>query len=160
MLYPRFFANAVLLAGFVGLTGQGMNALADEPPESELLIEEQAPDELVTDTVMGTQVYNANDDNVGSIDNLLIDNEGRVVGAVLAVGGFLGFGAKNVAVSWDHLTFNTMERIARLDSDIDRDWLEEAPEFRTRERIERERQAEQARQEQEMQMQQQQQTQQ
>ncbi len=122
--------------------------LADETTPADLIIEEQAADVLIANTVMGTRVYNVNDEDVGRIEDLLIDGEGRLVGAVLSVGGFLGFGAKQIGVAWDKLSFHPLERIARLDANIDRAWLEEAPNFRTQEQIEAEQQSSQMRQQQ------------
>lgn len=138
------------------LSGQAADDPVDEAPMGEettstdLIIPEQADDEVAAKTVIGTRVYNVQDEQVGRIDDLLIDGEGKVVGAVLSIGGFLGFGAKEVGIAWANLDFHPLERTARLNADIDREWLEQAPDFKSRKKIEAERQAEQLRHQQEL----------
>jgi sporulation protein YlmC with PRC-barrel domain len=56
--------------------------------------------------VVGLSVYNEQNENVGSINDLLMDKSGNVKAAVLSVGGFLGMGARYVAVSYDKLKFS------------------------------------------------------
>lgn len=51
----------------------------------------------------------------GSIDDLLIDHEdGRIVGAVVSVGGFLGIGNKKVAVPYEALTWSATDEAFML----------------------------------------------
>ena len=56
--------------------------------------------------VVGLNVYNEQNENVGSINDLLMDKSGSIKGAVISVGGFLGMGAHLVAVSFDKLKFS------------------------------------------------------
>jgi sporulation protein YlmC with PRC-barrel domain len=55
--------------------------------------------------VVGLNVYNDNNQNVGSINDLLMDKSGNIKTAVLSVGGFLGVGSQLVAISFDKLKF-------------------------------------------------------
>ncbi len=55
--------------------------------------------------IVGATVYNDRDERIGSVDDLIVGQDGRVSEAVLSVGGFLGFGAKLVAVPYDQLRF-------------------------------------------------------
>ena len=55
--------------------------------------------------VAGLSVYNDNNENVGSINDLLMDKSGTVKAAVISVGGFLGVGAHLVAVPFDKIKF-------------------------------------------------------
>jgi sporulation protein YlmC with PRC-barrel domain len=57
--------------------------------------------------VAGLNVYNDNNENVGSINDLLMDKSGAIKAAVISVGGFLGMGAKLVAVPFDKVKFST-----------------------------------------------------
>ncbi len=57
--------------------------------------------------VVGLNVYNDNNENVGSINDLLMDKGGNIKAAVLSVGGFLGVGARLVAVPYEKLKFST-----------------------------------------------------
>lgn len=56
--------------------------------------------------LVGVKVYNNANENVGSIDDLLIDKSGQIKGVVIGVGGFLGMGEHLVAVSFDQLKFS------------------------------------------------------
>jgi hypothetical protein len=51
-----------------------------------------------TSKMVGSNVFNETNENVGSIDDLIITPGDRVPFAVLSVGGFLGMGAKRVVV--------------------------------------------------------------
>jgi sporulation protein YlmC with PRC-barrel domain len=57
--------------------------------------------------VVGLNVYNEQNENVGSINDLLMDKSGAIKGAVISVGGFLGMGAHLVAVSFDKIKFSS-----------------------------------------------------
>jgi sporulation protein YlmC with PRC-barrel domain len=57
--------------------------------------------------VVGLNVYNEKNENVGSINDLLMDKSGSIKAAVISVGGFLGMGARLVAVPFDKVKFST-----------------------------------------------------
>ncbi len=56
--------------------------------------------------VIGVNVYNEQNEKVGDISDVIIDSGGRVDGAVIGVGGFLGMGEHNIMVSMDKLKFS------------------------------------------------------
>ncbi|SFP30419.1 Sporulation protein YlmC, PRC-barrel domain family [Bradyrhizobium sp. Ghvi] len=53
----------------------------------------------------GVKVYNEANENIGSINDLLMDKSGNVKLAVIGVGGFLGMGEHLVAVPYEKLKF-------------------------------------------------------
>jgi sporulation protein YlmC with PRC-barrel domain len=53
----------------------------------------------------GVKVYNEANENIGSINDLLMDKTGNIKIAVIGVGGFLGMGEHLVAVPYDKLKF-------------------------------------------------------
>ncbi len=53
---------------------------------------------MTADALQGAAVYDANDERVGEVGELLIDDAGQVTDAVVDVGGFLGIGEKAVAL--------------------------------------------------------------
>src|ERR1700733_10569570 len=55
--------------------------------------------------VVGLNVYNDNNESVGSINDLLTDKSGNIKAAVISVGGFLGVGTHLVAVPFDKIKF-------------------------------------------------------
>lgn len=48
-------------------------------------------------------VYGPNGDDIGSIENLIIGDDGRLLGVIAEVGGFLDIGDTHVFVPWDQL---------------------------------------------------------
>jgi sporulation protein YlmC with PRC-barrel domain len=56
--------------------------------------------------VVGLNVYNDQNENVGSINDLLMDKAGSIKAAVISVGGFLGMGSKYVALPYDKIKFS------------------------------------------------------
>ena len=58
-----------------------------------------------TSKVVGLSVYNDNNENVGSINDLLTDKSGNIKAVVISAGGVLGVGAHLVAVPFDKVKF-------------------------------------------------------
>ncbi len=78
--------------------------------------------------LIGAEVKTTNDD-VGSVVELIIDESGQVVAVVVGVGGFLGMGEKDVAISWDKITRSGSADEMELRIDLTREELRSAPEF-------------------------------
>lgn len=55
--------------------------------------------------LMGLDVYNRADEKLGDINEILLDKDGKVKAVVIGVGGFLGMGEHDIAVSMDRLKF-------------------------------------------------------
>jgi sporulation protein YlmC with PRC-barrel domain len=60
--------------------------------------------DMRTSKIVGSTVYNDQNEKIGSVDDLVIGTD-HSVHAVLSVGGFLGMNAKLVAVPFDKLQF-------------------------------------------------------
>lgn len=83
-----------------------------------------------SDNLVGHDVKNRrNDETVGTISNLVIDEDGQVVAAILSVGGLMGIGARDVAVSWDQIERNVDGDDLTLTVDLTEDSLNNAPEY-------------------------------
>lgn len=57
------------------------------------------PADVRASKLMGTNVYNLKDENIGEVSDLVIDNGKTIKAVVVSVGGFLGMGERNVAIS-------------------------------------------------------------
>jgi sporulation protein YlmC with PRC-barrel domain len=55
--------------------------------------------------LMGLDVYNEANDKLGDINELIVDKDGKVTAVVIGVGGFLGMGEHDIAVTIDKLKF-------------------------------------------------------
>lgn len=83
---------------------------------------------LSATTLIGDSVKNYDGEDLGKIEELMIDlHSGRIAYAVLSFGGFLGIGNKLFAIPWEFLAVDQEEECFRLD--IDEDRLEHAPGF-------------------------------
>jgi sporulation protein YlmC with PRC-barrel domain len=86
------------------------------------------PRMLRASTIIGDRVRNLKGDDLGTIDELVIDiRAGRIAYAVLSYGGFLGMGDKLFAIPWEALMRRSDER--RFVLDIDEETLKNAPGF-------------------------------
>jgi len=55
--------------------------------------------------LMGLNVYNEANEKLGDINELLVDKSGKIQAVVIGIGGFLGMGEHDIAVSMDKLKF-------------------------------------------------------
>ncbi|AHY50692.1 PRC-barrel domain-containing protein [Bradyrhizobium japonicum] len=55
--------------------------------------------------LMGLNVYNEANEKLGDINELLVGKSGKINAVVIGVGGFLGMGEHDIAVSMDKLKF-------------------------------------------------------
>jgi hypothetical protein len=55
--------------------------------------------------LIGLDIYNRADEKLGDINEVLLDKDGKVKAVVIGVGGFLGMGEHDIAVSMDKLKF-------------------------------------------------------
>jgi sporulation protein YlmC with PRC-barrel domain len=81
-------------------------------------------------SLVGSHVRNKAGEDLGKLEQIMLDlSSARIGYAVLSVGGFLGIGAKMVAVPWSALAVEEVEQGPRLMLDVDRETLEHAPGF-------------------------------
>ena len=83
---------------------------------------------LSSTSIQGTNVVNFKRQDLGKIQDLMIDPQsGRVIYAVLDFGGFLGIGDKLFAVPMQAFSVDRVNEVFSLD--IDKERLENAPGF-------------------------------
>jgi sporulation protein YlmC with PRC-barrel domain len=86
------------------------------------------PTLMGADTLIGTDVYNHKDEDLGDIEEIMLDmRTGRVSYAVLSFGGFLGMGEKLFAVPWNALTLDPKNQ--RFVLTVEKERLKQAPGF-------------------------------
>jgi sporulation protein YlmC with PRC-barrel domain len=64
-------------------------------------IKEQGMDHFVFSKFKGTNVIGPDNAKVGDVSDMLFDKNGKIMGLIVGVGGFLGIGEKNVAIAMD-----------------------------------------------------------
>lgn len=86
------------------------------------------PELMGADTLMGNDVVNHIDEDLGDIKEIMLHvRSGTVAYAVLSFGGFLGMGDKLFAVPWKALTLDTVNK--RFVLNVAKERLEAAPGF-------------------------------
>ncbi|HZI84516.1 MAG TPA: PRC-barrel domain-containing protein [Casimicrobiaceae bacterium] len=86
------------------------------------------PEVMDAATLIGDAVVNANDEDLGKVEAIMLDvQSGRIAYAVLSFGGFMGMGTKLFAIPWSALTLDTEEK--RFILDVPKEKLENAPGF-------------------------------
>ena len=73
-------------------------AASSEMGSAANTITAQKPDEWLATRLRGTSVLGSDGVKIGSVDDILLDRSGSIKALVIGVGGFLGIGAKDVAV--------------------------------------------------------------
>lgn len=96
----------------------------DRPEHAKATDEMRA---LRSSTIVGLDVENRKGESLGSIDELVIAGEGKVVYVILAHGGFLGIGDKLLPIPWDTLKYDPEDKVAVIE--IAKKSLEQAPSF-------------------------------
>src|SRR5215212_6883500 len=85
-----------------GSSGSGGSAMSGMSANAKPLPGPQ-PGQIMGSDLRGTRVYGSNNESIGDISDLLLDRQGRIVAAIIGVGGFLGIGQKDVAVPFEAL---------------------------------------------------------
>ncbi len=81
---------------------------------------------------MDVAVHNVQKDRIGEVKDLLIDGDGRVVAAIIGVGGFLGMGERDVAVSYRAIKLTRDDKGKPLFVvDVTKDMLKTAPVYKS-----------------------------
>ena len=73
-------------------------AASSEMGSAANTITAQKPDEWLATKLRGTSVLGSDGVKIGSVDDILLDRSGSIKALVIGVGGFLGIGAKDVAI--------------------------------------------------------------
>lgn len=110
----------------------------------------QAPqgNQVLATELMDARIFGSDGNSIGPITDILLDRAGQVHGVVFGVGGFLGIGEKNVAVSYNALQITPIQQGSgatqgassrssswnnqyRITLNATRDQLRGAPDFRS-----------------------------
>jgi sporulation protein YlmC with PRC-barrel domain len=80
-------------------------ALAQQSPGAEKpsagkteLVMSQKPDQWLASKFRGTEVLGSDNKKIGDVSDILFDKDGKIEAYIVSIGGFLGMGAKDVAL--------------------------------------------------------------
>lgn len=91
---------------------------------------QKANDDWPASEIIGSTVRNKAGDNIGDVNELILGNDGNVRAVVIGVGGFLGMGERDVAVSFKSLSITRDEDNDEVITvDATKDTLSSAPQW-------------------------------
>ena len=128
----------------LGLSGQALaQTTPQRPPSTEAapkapvagqIVAQEADTILASRDFIGQTVYAPDKAKIGSISDLILSKDGKTVqGFVIGVGGFLGIGERNVALTMDKLKMShNADGSVMLTMDMTKDELSNAPVFKSK----------------------------
>jgi PRC-barrel domain len=124
--------KVVLAAALIALAAP----LAAQAPPAPVTETPGAPSVTVLGTqevqsILGSEVRSAANEDMGRIVDVLVDGEGRARAAIIDFGGFLGVGSRKIAVDWKALHFvPAAGKRYGIVLELTRDQVKPAPEFK------------------------------
>ena len=98
---------------------------------AQFLTKQESGDVLASNLI-GKSVYNAQDEAIGDINDLVTDKSGKVLAVLIGTGGFLGMGEKDVAIRFEDLRLVREEDNGiKVIADLNQDTLASAPDYET-----------------------------
>jgi sporulation protein YlmC with PRC-barrel domain len=116
--------SAAMLALLLTIPFGVAPTLAANPPEQT--ISSLPSGALPISDYYNQSVYDTKDNKIGDVNDLLVDNDGKVGAVIIGVGGFLGAGEKNVAVPFNALKLTDKGGKRYLVMDTTKEALEKA----------------------------------
>ncbi len=109
--------------------------IATEPRDAnDMKLDQSAsalPGQWRASKLMGQVVRNGANESIGDINDLIVDNTGKVTAVVVGVGGFLGMGEKNIALTFDQLSISRDSNNSLVVmANATKESLESAPEWK------------------------------
>jgi len=104
-------------------------AIADTTSDVMLLQQMPAGSMTVTDWYKQS-VYDPSNNKIGEVEDVLLDQSGKVTSLIVGVGGFLGAGEKDVAVPFNAVQVNKKDNKWTLVMNTTKDQLKNAPGFK------------------------------
>jgi sporulation protein YlmC with PRC-barrel domain len=80
------------------------------------------PDQIRASKMIGSSVYDVQNRDIGKVQDVILDRDGRVAAVIVDVGTFLGMGGKDVAVQLSDLKADNN----RLTLDMTKEQLQQA----------------------------------
>jgi len=96
------------------VNGTEDQAMDEKPtPPAFKYVTQQAPTDWTAQALIGKTVLNTSGQTLGEINNVILNEKGKVVAVTIGVGGFLGLGEKDVGVPFDALKFRSEEAMEK-----------------------------------------------
>jgi sporulation protein YlmC with PRC-barrel domain len=103
----RYFVSGLLAAALLSSTAIAQTSSTNPPPiaKSEAAAPKLSSPHWRSSKMIGLDVYNDQNDKLGDINDIILDKDGKVLGYVIGVGGFLGMGEHDILVEPSKIKF-------------------------------------------------------
>jgi hypothetical protein len=138
LLVAAIASLAVAARAQTPATAPGQSPPRERPAASKLQMaasestgDFNAEGDVSTKSLIGAKIRNRSRETVGIVQDLYVDASGSIKTVVIAVGGFLGIGSKDVAVKWSDLKQTRDGNTAVLTTSLSREQLEAMPDYKS-----------------------------
>lgn len=116
--------SALLAAVFVAFATQAMA----QSTESAFKLAQGANEWRIANYI-GKPIVNASGEKIGDVSDMLFDRGGKITTVVIGVGGFLGLGAKQVALPFEAVTYSEQNGERQIMIPLTKEALQAAPDY-------------------------------
>ena len=106
-MIAKYVAAALVSTALIGGAAFAQQATTPASPSpsasSTMGVQQNLKGNWRASKMMGLDVYNESNEKLGDITEILVDNTGKINAVVIGVGGFLGVGQHDIAVSFDKI---------------------------------------------------------
>jgi sporulation protein YlmC with PRC-barrel domain len=110
MLKMQLAAGLAVTALMTG-TALAQTTAPTQPAGPGQVMTQMPPDLMRGSQLVGIDVYGADNQKIGDIDEVLVDRQGKIHGLVVGVGGFLGIGQKDVAIPFEQVQWMSNQEV-------------------------------------------------
>ena len=116
--------STLLTAVFVVFATQAMAQVTDSAFKLT-----QGANEWRIANYVGKPIVNASGEKIGDVTDMLFDRGGKITTVVIGVGGFLGLGAKQVALPFEAVTYTEQNGERQIMVPLTKEALQAAPDY-------------------------------
>ena len=103
-LFATFFLGTMAFSA-VALNAQETAEPTEQNITTNGFFTSQQASQMLASNLLNTNVFGPTGDHIGDVEDLLLDSDGRAIGIVVGVGGFLGIAQHDVAIDLDEAEF-------------------------------------------------------
>ncbi len=105
---------------------------AEATPSGAPFLAKQESSDWLVGNLIGKSVVNADNESIGDVNDLVTDQNGKIIAIVVGAGGFLGIGEKDVAIRFEDVKLARDENNdVKIIADLDKEKLASAPDYQT-----------------------------
>jgi sporulation protein YlmC with PRC-barrel domain len=104
----HYLVSGLLAVAFLTSTAFAQTSQSTNPPpvaKTDASMPKLSSPHWRTSKMIGLNVYNEQNDKLGDINEIILDKDGKVLGYVVGVGGFLGMGEHDILIEPSKIKF-------------------------------------------------------